>query len=537
VYIGAFFVVLKRFQKELHFVSENQYEQLSFDFEEVRNPELLTSSIDDLFTENDLKRFGKGRKGWYENDISQTKSSVLRIENPLLGNNVNEQPLHYEKDWIDKMIEQMYALDKNERRAYIEVGNVNEWVYTNIVFKLFDSSYIRKFMHNKVNVSPDVYQTIIGMFEKISPTLTRLTKKKINELSREDFLNPDYMKDLIKPLNTSQIHYYQIFLNSLKPFKQVRVKEYVEKKEKTKFNHPLVNFAERVLRKERNTQPQSFINNYYQPIQNFVKRAISVLEKFKQDSMNDFIFNKVTSEDLDDYKSFLIRKVKEGELTELTAKRNLQYVRGFFQLLFRKRKIVRDITADLTNIKADEYIFRRLPLDEEIEQLIDVIHRYSQNVLVDKIALFLMIFMGFRGIEVSKLRWEDINFSTRTVSINETKGMDAVLPIPLKLYDLLVLYKSSPNQFEYLFCDYPNSFTQHLRTIFDIYKLIARWDYGGGLHLFRHLYVTRLIKHCPPEIVKSLTRHISDDTVAKYIHLEDEFIKNELEKLSYQGGF
>lgn len=521
-------------------MNENQYGQLSFDFEAVLQPttntENLLTEIDDLFTENDLKRFGKGRKGWHENDISQNKSSVLGIENPFFGNNVNEQSLHCEKDWIDKMIEQMYALDIHEQRTHFEVGNVNDWIYTNIVYKQFDSPCIRKFMHSKINVSPHVYQIIVEMFKKIIPALTKLTKKKINQLNREDFLNTEYMKDLIKPLSMNQIEYYQIFLNSLKPFKKIRVKEYVDKKEKVKFNHPLVNLAEKVLRKERNTQPQSFNNNYYQPMQNFVKWATR-LEKFKQDSMNDFIFNKVTSEDLDNYKSFLIRKVKEGELTELTAKRNLQYVRGFFQLLFRKRKIVRDITADLTNIKADEYIFRRLPSDGEIEQLIEVIDRYSHNVQVDKIALFLMIFMGFRGIEVAKLRWEDINFSTKTVSINETKGMDAVLPIPLKLYDLLVLYKSSQNQFKYLFCDNPNSFTGHLRIMFDIYKLIARWDYGGGIHLFRHLYVTRLIKHCPPEIVKSLTRHISDDTVAKYVHLEDEFVKSELEKLNYSGRF
>ncbi|MBU9723242.1 MULTISPECIES: hypothetical protein [Bacillaceae] len=29
----------------------------------------LEDSIDNLFTENDMIRFGKGRKGWQENDI------------------------------------------------------------------------------------------------------------------------------------------------------------------------------------------------------------------------------------------------------------------------------------------------------------------------------------------------------------------------------------------------------------------------------------------------------------------------------------
>lgn len=513
-------------------MNENQYEQLSFDFEDGTSPD-LESSIEDLFSENDLNRFGKGWNGWYENGISRNKSSVLGIENPILGNYVSEDNLYYCEDWIDTMIEKMYEIDIKAANEVVQTENINDWIYLHVARPKYDSRFIRDYLQAKTHVSVRVYKTMLEMVERIIPSMEKLVGKPLNEFIREDFLKPEVIKRPIPLLNTDQIRFYQSFLNSLKPFKRIRINDYVEKrKQKIKFDHPLVNYAAKVLRKERNTQPRSFRNNYYS-LQYFVNWVTSALDKFKHDSINEFIFNKVNSEDLEDYKSYLIRIVKEEELTEMTAKRNLLYVCGFFQLLYRKRKIVRDVTNNITNIKADDYIFRRLPTDEELQQLIYVIEKYSKDQLIDKIALLLMILMGFRGCEVAKLRWEDINFSTKTVAITDTKGMDAVLPIPTIISELLALYKNRPSQYKYLFCDNPNSYTQQLRVIFDIYKLIAGWDYGGGLHLFRHVYVTRLIKHCPPHIIKSLTRHISDDTVAKYVHLETEYIKREFKKLNY----
>ncbi|WP_337194033.1 tyrosine-type recombinase/integrase [Pontibacillus yanchengensis] len=495
------------------------------------------TEIDGLFTENDLNRFGKGRKGWHGNAISRNKFSDLRIENPVYGNDVNAKHFHYRKDWIDNMIEKMYEININLENESISKGNINDWLYTKEIHEQFDSLQIRKYMRSKLHVSLRVYKTNITMFKKIVPLMMSFNKKELNDFKREDYLNPEVIKMVIDPLNSMELIYYQSFLNSLKPFKKVKLDDYVDKiNHKTKFDHPLVRVVESVLKKERNIKPQSFHNNYYIPVRTFVNWAISSLVKFQNQSINTFIFNMVTSEDLDDYKSFLIKQVKEEELTEITAKRNLQYVRSFLQLLFRKKKIVRDVTRNLTNIKADEYFYRRLPPDEEIQELINAIEHYSSNPIGDKLALSLMLLMGFRGCEVASLSWKDINLSTRSISITDTKGMDAILPIPTKVYDLLILYQRKSSDKKHIFCDNPKSFTPELRLLFDSYQLIAGWDYGGGLHLYRHLFVTRLIMHCPQQIVKSLTRHISDDTVAKYVHFERKFVKNELEKLSYIGG-
>jgi integrase/recombinase XerD len=493
-------------------------------------------SIDNLFTENDMIRFGKDRKGWHENGISRNNPSDLRIGNPLFGNDVNKKNLHHVESWIDGMIDRMYDLNISMEPEYIVAkGNVNEWLFFNVVKERLKSRYVIKFMKTKLDVSIRVYSISIDMFEKVLPIMERLIKKKAYDFEREDFLNIEYLRDIVKPLNSLEIQYYQSFLNSLKPFTKICVNNFRDKEEQYKFDHPLVRVAEKVLKKERNIQPNSFYNNYYCSIRFFVNWAISSLVKFQNQSINTFIFNMVTSENLDDYKSFLIRQVKEEELSEIYAKRTLQYVRGFFQLLFRKKKIVKDVTTNLTNIEADEYFYRHLPSDKEVQELINAIEWYSSNPISDKLALTLMLLMGFRGCEVASLSWGDINFSTRTISITDTKGMDAILPIPTKVYELLILHKRSSSVKKYLFCENPKLFIPELRLLFNTYQLIAGWDYGGGLHIFRHVFVTRLIMHCPSQIVKSLTRHISDDTVAKYVHLERKFVKNELKKLSYMG--
>ncbi|KPL57827.1 tyrosine-type recombinase/integrase [Rossellomorea vietnamensis] len=508
--------------------------QLSlFDFNFDKADE--SGGIENLFTEKDMSLFGKGRKGWYENDISRKGFSEKRIKMSSFGNYVNGKNSHLIESWMDDMIEKMYDLNLNVKQNSLESRNVNEWLYANIAKDLLDSRFVKKFMRTKFGSSTRVYNLNMAMFEKVLTKMEELTKKKSGELERSDFLNTEYLTNVVKVLSSTELKYYQSFLNSLKPFTKIRLNDYVEKIEKIKFNHPLVRVVERVLKKERNIKPESFINNYYNSVQLFVNWAINTLVKFQGQSVNTFIFNMVTSEDLDDYRSYLIQQVKEEVLAEITAKRNLQYVRGFFQLLFRKKKIVKEVTTKLTNIETDEYFYRRLPSDKEIQDLINTIGCYSSDPVGDKLALSLMILMGFRGCEVARLSWEDINFSTKSISITDTKGMDAILPIPSKVYALLIEYKRS-NEKKYIFCADPRMFLQDLRLLFNTYQLIAGWDYGGGLHLFRHIFVTRLIMHCPPQIIKSLTRHISDDTVAKYVHLERKFVKNELNKLSYTGG-
>ncbi|TYS12992.1 site-specific integrase [Rossellomorea vietnamensis] len=508
-----------------------QLSLFDFNFDEADE----SGGIENLFTEKDMSRFGKGRKGWSENDISRKGSSEIGIEVSSTGNNVNTEYIYHIESWVDDMIEKLYDLDLNTKEELLSTEDINEWLFTHIVKKRLDSRYVKKYMSSKLSTSVRVFSINIKMFEKVFPIMKKLTNKTLNEFEREDFLNTKYLTDIVMPLSSVERGYYQSFINSLKPFTKVRVNNYVNKTEKICFDHPLVRVVERVLKKERNIKPESFYNNYYGPVQNFVNWAITSLEKFQGQSINTFIFNMVTSENLDYYKSFLIKQVKEEKLTEITAKRNIQYVRGFFQVLFRKKKIVKEVTSNLTNIEADEFFYRQLPSDNEIQDLIYTIGLYSTDPIEDKLALSLMMLMGFRGCEVASLEWKDINLSTRSISITDTKGMDAVLPIPSKVYDLLVLYKSSSDK-RYVFCNKPSNFLNDLRLVFNSYQLIAGWDYGGGLHLFRHIYVTRLVIHCPPQIIKSLTRHISDDTVAKYVHLERKFVKNELTKLSYTGG-
>jgi integrase/recombinase XerD len=210
-------------------MTEDKNGQFSFDFDEeptqTPNFEETTSEvtseetiIDDLFTENDLGRFRKRRKGWQENDISQNNSSVLRIENPFFGNDVNKKNLYHVEDWIDGMIDKMYNLNiSTELENVVVKKNVNEWLFSTIVKARLNSRYVKKFMQAKLDVSIRVYSISIDMFEKVLPKMERLTKKNADELEREDFLNTEYLREVVKPLNSLELQYYQSFLNSLKP--------------------------------------------------------------------------------------------------------------------------------------------------------------------------------------------------------------------------------------------------------------------------------------------------------------------------------
>ncbi|MDE6019522.1 MAG: site-specific integrase [Ruminococcus sp.] len=254
----------------------------------------------------------------------------------------------------------------------------------------------------------------------------------------------------------------------------------------------------------------------------------------------------LTSQHVKDFmleKAYLSHKTQHDLLSQLIQilkyGQSQNYI-GFFD--FNYLKYPKIIKSDLPTLKSTE-----------VTKLV----RYLQSIHeVQKIGVFLSLFMGIRLGELCALQWKDINFYTETIHIDKTmqrltdfsEGSHAktkividvpksqksirVIPIPSFLLELLKEFMKYGNAYvltgtvEYIEPrTYQNIFKRYLKKckIDDI-----------NFHALRHTFATRAIEQgCDIKSLSEILGHSSVKfTLERYVHPSDEHKKMNLEKLA-----
>lgn len=303
--------------------------------------------------------------------------------------------------------------------------------------------------------------------------------------------------------------------------------------------HPLVSFfVNHKLR--QGTKRQSIDNNYVLKLIDFFNWLIGVYPFFRNSTHDNLVISSITTDHVLDYKAYLLKQVRNGKITALGAKRSLQYLKTFFRVLYQKKRIRNDIAEFITNIKASDYKYRSIPNEELLQQFFDAVDQYAVNPNMERLAYLLMLNVGLRGSEIANLQWSDVNLSTKTIAINDTKGKNAILPLPDIVVDHFLLFMEL--QGDQLISD--RVFSQmkrstlktHLYQMFKIYWLVIGHSAEGGAHLFRHAYITRLANNrCMPGILMYLSRHESLQSLPLYLHASKKDLVFEINKVSLFG--
>lgn len=148
-----------------------------------------------------------------------------------------------------------------------------------------------------------------------------------------------------------------------------------------------------------------------------------------------------------------------------------------------------------------------------------------------------MLALGLRSSEVSQISWEDINFGIRTIKIHSKGEKSHVLPLVENLHDdLQRMRQVSSLSSKYLFGKNVEKIRRDLYNNYKLYSFIAGWTFPGGVHLFRHIFITKLAtKKILPQILKELSRVERVDTVTLYLHLNQKQnrLTHEINKLNY----
>lgn len=75
-----------------------------------------------------------------------------------------------------------------------------------------------------------------------------------------------------------------------------------------------------------------------------------------------------------------------------------------------------DPSRKLKSISAPRYRYRKLPSQEQLNTFFEVVAKYSEDPILERIAFRLMLDLGFRCSEVSQVSMEDINLNFESIA-------------------------------------------------------------------------------------------------------------------------
>ncbi|MBY3618589.1 site-specific integrase [Acinetobacter sp. CUI P1] len=300
--------------------------------------------------------------------------------------------------------------------------------------------------------------------------------------------------------------------------------------------HPMVKFFINFMRRQ-GTKQQSIDNNYVSKLVVFFSWLTRVYPIFKNSNLGNLVIAFVTTDHIRDYKTYLVRQVRDGNMTAIGAKRSLQYVKTFFRILYQKKRIPNDIGEFVTNIKADDYKYRSIPNEELLQQFFHAVDQYAVDPHMERLAYLLMLNVGLRGSEIAYLQWRDVNLSTKTIAVNDTKGENCIIPLPNIVVNYFIFFlehQGSQEGSDRVFSQWkPSTLRTHLYQMFKIYCIVIGFKAEGGAHLFRHAYITRLANaRCKPGDLLYLSRHNSPQSLPMYLHSSKEELTSEINKIS-----
>lgn len=234
------------------------------------------------------------------------------------------------------------------------------------------------------------------------------------------------------------------------------------------------------------------------------------------------LVSSVTTQDVERFREHRLKQVKPG-----TVNITLGALRAAFQWAEEHSYTEKNPFA-IKNLKirVDLKIPRALR-PEEIEALFnkvdDPLHR----------AIFTFVLStGARRSELTRLKWEDVDFGGHTLFFRNTKGRkDRAIPITVELAHLL---HSLPRNGEHVFPYNPSWYTH----LFEIYRGKAGIGNHLTLHSLRHTSATELLRSgISIYTVQKLLGHSSLAVTERYLHVFPEDLREAAEVLSGKVKF
>lgn len=221
--------------------------------------------------------------------------------------------------------------------------------------------------------------------------------------------------------------------------------------------------------------------------------------------------------------------MKERRLAHRTISRRMAAYKRLFKYGMRHKFVTSDPTLAFEDIDVEPAQRNPKALSKEQREHLKASLKWDTS-LNRRISLMVMIglYTGLRLNEIRLLKWDDINFQKQTLKTIGKRSKEATLPIPDPLFELLKEYKVM---------GYVIGEVSHAEVGWWNRTIVKRWCGWGkevtySCHVLRHSFITELAENkVSPEIIKDLARHASFDMTTKYIKIQDDSKKSELDRV------
>lgn len=179
-------------------------------------------------------------------------------------------------------------------------------------------------------------------------------------------------------------------------------------------------------------------------------------------------------------------------------------------------------------------MYRDIPNEGQISQFFTTIVNYSDEPEFDLAFFGALLHLGLRFCEADRLQWRDLNFQAKVIKIRGKGKSNKPVPLflPQKLQNYLEALSTTQNNQKFVFKE-DRSLYRKMLDKYKLYAMIAGWNFPGGLHLFRHTFITTLNRRnsIHPQLVQRLARHDRIETTSRYLHRNEQELDDAIKKI------
>jgi integrase/recombinase XerD len=485
----------------------------------MKNDERLNQDLE--LEDFNLEFWKEEETGISQNATSITSMSQERIKFIRLGDTGNNSN---EKD-VETVLNELFLI-KQEPVKRLGSSAINPRLLEIVGHELVEIKFIGKYIQSKTHIKPYEFFMLLGTMEDFVLFVEQKTGINRLEWDQELLSNVSLYDEFLQihPDNRS-VHYLGQLYQKVNPFGKVDFSHY-RTPETIKMDHFVVNRF--LVEKEKDGASPETIIHYEGTIRRLFHWLLSTHREFENDEIDQFPIFRLTQDHLREYERYLLLKVKRNELSKWTVHVVLYEIKAFLSDLYQKKWIIQDVTDGLKPIKPNPYRYRDIPSKAELQRLFTVIDIYSDDPVREKLVYGLMLHLGLRLCEVAPLKWDSINLSNSTVSLVRKGNKPSKMYLPNVVKRYLEEFPIT-QQKGYLFGK--SGAYERIYRNYKIYALLAGWEYTGGCHIFRHVFLTYLSYFSNPQLLMRLGDFNRLETVSRYIHRHEQKMKEAINKL------
>ncbi|MGE7057263.1 tyrosine-type recombinase/integrase, partial [Paenibacillus glucanolyticus] len=347
---------------------------------------------------------------------------------------------------------------------------INLWIWDNLFMTYIPTDplkeYLQSVFHSDAWYLYQEYKTV----EEVLMFAEAFFGKSASTLLFEDIADHNFWEEVSRNFSASKIQRLLTYIKRRCTVNQSTAKPTVELAPFPRHReiHPRVqSFLEKIIKEGKTQSTKEYHLTHLTRMLNWLSGNIHL---FKDTDVHKTPLLQVTKEHLSDFRLYLTKQIRHGKYSPITAGECIYSVKAFFQYL-NKTLGYPNLAFRLRSVSAPRYRSRELPNKKQILVFFQTVDMYSDNPVFERAAFRLMLDLGMRSSEVSKVSWKDIHLNHKTITIHSKGGKEHVLPLTGRLLDELQLIINTPPKTQYLFGESPWKIQKTLWQNYKLYSL------------------------------------------------------------------